>query len=320
MSTRILGRSGVEVSALGLGGWAIGGTDWGQVDDNESIRAIHRALELGVRFFDTADAYGAGHSERVLGRALAGRRAQVAIATKFGVAYDDGARRALAGSDPWPAYARSACEASLQRLNTDYIDLFQLHVGDQSHADSLTIRDTLEELVEAGKIRAYGWSTDNIGDAELFAAGPHCTAIQHRLNVLDDAPDMLTTCEVYDLASIDRSPLAKGILTGKFTTESRLPADDVRGKNLAWLSDFVDGRPNPATLAKVEAVREILHSDGRTAAQGALAWIWGRSDRTIPIPGFKSVAQVEDNAGALAFGPLTSGQMAEIDAILRAAA
>ncbi len=169
MLTRQLGRSGIQVSAMGLGCWAIGGPfwrdgqshGWGQVDDDESIRAIHRALDLGVTFFDTADVYGCGHSERLLRRALAGRRDQVVIATKFGRVFDEQTRHILA-DDASPAYIRQACEASLRRLNTDYIDLYQLHLGDYDLAQAGIVRDTLEELVAAGKIRYYGWSTDDL--------------------------------------------------------------------------------------------------------------------------------------------------------------
>jgi aryl-alcohol dehydrogenase-like predicted oxidoreductase len=320
---RSLGRSGIEVSALGLGCWAIGGhmtlegkpDGWGQVDDRESIRAVHAALDLGVTFFDTADAYGAGHSERVLGQALAGRRDQAVIATKFGFTYDERSRE-LTGTDRSPGYVRWACEASMKRLGTDYLDLYQLHCGTESEAEGLAIRSTLEELVLEGKIRAYGWSTGSRADAELFAAGTHCTAIQHGLNVLDDASDVLGVCEEHELASINLGPLAKGLLTGKFTAASQLPADDVRAQDFTWMHHFVDGRPDPDSLARLETIREILRSDGRTLAQGALAWIWGRSDRTIPIPGFKTVAQVEENAGAMRFGPLAPAQLKEIDTLL----
>jgi aryl-alcohol dehydrogenase-like predicted oxidoreductase len=326
MNTRTLGRSGIQISAVGLGAWSIGGpitrdgksVSWGEVDDDESIRAIHRALELGVTFFDTADAYGAGHSERVLGRAVVGRREQVVIATKFGHRYDE-SRRVLAGTDTSPEYIRWACEASLKRLETDYIDLYQLHCGTDSDAESLAIRDVLEELVEAGKIRAYGWSTDDVAQSERFSGGSHCTAIQHDMNLLQDAPDMIATCEKRALASVNRGPLARGLLTGKFTADSRLPADDLRSRNFEWMRHFIDGKPNPDSLAKLDAVREILRSDGRSLAQGALAWLWARSECTVPIPGFKTRDQVEDNAGALAYGPLTPGQMTEIETLLRRA-
>ncbi|MFI5694863.1 aldo/keto reductase [Kribbella sp. NPDC051586] len=327
MTTRLLGRSGIQVSALGLGAWSIAGpitrdgglVSWGAVDDHESVSALHRALELGVTFFDTSDAYGAGHSERLLGRAFAGRRDQVVIATKFGNLYDE-SERTLAGTDTSPDYVRRACEASLKRLGTDYIDLYQLHCGTDSDAESLAVRDVLEELVEAGKVRAYGWSTDDSAQAELFAGGTHCTAIQHDLNLLQDAPDVIDICERHTLASINRGPLARGLLTGKYTTDSVLPAEDLRSRNFPWMRHFVDGRPNPRSLTRLDAVREILRSDGRSLAQGALAWLWARSDCTIPIPGFKTVAQVEDNAGALAYGALEPSQLTEIETLLGEAA
>jgi aryl-alcohol dehydrogenase-like predicted oxidoreductase len=161
--TRSLGRSGIEVSAVGLGCWAIGGpffrdggpVGWGEVDDAESTRAIHRALDLGATFFDTSNVYGAGHSERVLGRALAGRRDEVAIATKFGNVFDESTRH-ITGADASPEGIRRACEASLRRLGTDRIDLYQLHLGDYDPVAAVEVRETLEELVDEGSIRAYG--------------------------------------------------------------------------------------------------------------------------------------------------------------------
>jgi aryl-alcohol dehydrogenase-like predicted oxidoreductase len=321
---RMLGRSGIEVSALGLGCWAIGGPfwagetplGWGEVDDNESIRAIHAALDLGINFFDTANVYGAGHSERILGRALAGRRSQVVIATKFNAVFDEETRQVI-GADASPEGIRRACEDSLRRLNTDYIDLYQFHDNGYPADQAEPVRETLEELVKEGKIRFYGWSTDFPDRAEVFAQGPHCTAIQFQLNVLDDNPAVIAICEKYNLAAINRGPLAMGLLTGKYTLQTRVSADDVRGeKSPEWMRYFRDGRPNPEWLAKVEAVREILTSGGRTLAQGALAWLWARSPQNIPIPGFRTVAQVQENAAAMQFGPLTPEQMREIDAIL----
>ena len=320
--TRRLGRGDLEASALGLGCWAIGGPftmfgvpdGWGEIDDAESVRAIRRAVDLGVTFFDTADAYGTGHSERVLGQALAADRDRVVIATKFGYTYDED-KRDLTGSDTSPAYVRRACEASLRRLGTDYIDLYQLHVGDLPAADAVPVRDALEDLVEAGLIRAYGWSTDDATKVEVFADGPHCVSIQHDLNLFTPASELLAACERHGLTSINRTPLGMGLLTGKFHADSKLPADDVRA-NAPWQRWFEDGRPSAELLGKLESVREILRSDGRSLAQGALAWIWGTSDRTIPIPGFRTVAQVEDNAGALALGPLKPAQVAEVNALL----
>jgi aryl-alcohol dehydrogenase-like predicted oxidoreductase len=320
--TRQLGKSGITVSALGMGCWAIGGEmwyegkydGWGTIDDHESIRAIQRAVDLGVTFFDTSDVYGTGHSERILAQGLQGRRHEVVIATKFGFTYDEASRR-ITGTDLSPAYIRRACEASLRRLQTDHIDLYQLHCG--ATAEQIeSVVETLEGLVAAGHIRAYGWSTDNPALAKLFVRGAHCAAIQHGLNVFTDAKPILDLCEQFDLASVNNAPLASGLLSGKYTADSVLPANDHRSAGFEWAVYFNNGRPNPEFLQKLAAVREILTSDGRTLAQGALAWIWARSNRTIPIPGFKTVAQVEENCGALQFDPLTPQQMDEIKGLL----
>lgn len=316
MEKRRLGRSDVKVSAMGMGCWAIGGpfyhdgsvVGYGQVDDAESIRAIHCALDMGVTFFDTSDAYGCGHSESILGQALAGRRDQVVIATKFGNVIDEAARQ-ITGIDATPDYIRRACEASLRRLKTDYIDLYQFHVHDYDLDKAAEVRETLEQLVRDGKIRFYGWSTIYTDHARVFAEGPHCTAMQHGLNVIwGGDPGMLELCEELDLASINRGPLAMGILTGKFSPTWTFSQDDMRHK---WGPDLL-----AQAIRMLNKVRDALTVDGRTLAQGALGWIWARSEHTIPIPGFKTVAQVEENVGALEFGPLDDEQMQQIDEIL----
>lgn len=318
-------KSGLEVSALGLGCWAIGGPfwagdtplGWGEVDDAESIRAIHRGLDLGVTFFDTANVYGAGHSERVLARALAGRRDQVVIATKFNALFDEETRQ-VTGGDASPAGIRQACEGSLRRLGTDYIDIYLFHDNGFPPEKAQPVRDALEALVREGKIRTYGWSTDFPQSAEFFAQGQHCAAIEVELNVLDDNPAVLAICESYNLAAINRGPLAMGLLTGKYAAGTGVSIDDVRGqKSPEWMKYFKDGQPNPEFLRKIAAVREILTSDGRTLAQGALAWLWARSENNIPIPGFRTVKQVEENAKAMEFGPLTQAQVEEINTLIR---
>ncbi|MFD7504819.1 aldo/keto reductase [Streptomyces sp. NPDC059850] len=322
---RTLGRSGIEVSALGFGCWAIGGEwwsaegqplGWGRVDDEESVRAIRRALDLGVTFFDTADVYGTGHSERVLGRALGKRRGDVVLATKWGNVFDERART-RDGQDDSPEHVRRALTASLRRLDTDHIDLYQLHISDADPERAARLRDVCEELVREGLIRAYAWSTDDPDRAAVFAEGPHCTAVQHRLNILQDAPELLALCAGSDLASISRSPLAMGLLTGKHAAGRALESGDIRNAPPAWLPGFTANEgADPVWLQRVDALRSVLTSDGRTLAQGALAWIWARDPRTVPIPGFRTVAQAEENAGAIAKGPLSPGQLAEVDRIL----
>ncbi len=313
--TRTLGRSGITISALGVGCWAMGGDGWGGgADDAESLRAIRQAMELGVTFFDTADAYGSGRSERVLAEAVGSKRKDVVIATKFAWMPDPVTGEQTGGN---PESIARACEESLKRLNTDYIDLYQFHWNDFDPEKAVPVRDALEKLVAAGKIRAYGWSTDFPDRARIFAAGAHCSAIQVELNVIDDAADILEVCEEFNLAAINRGPLAMGLLTGKYKPSDTLTDDDVRGpKAPEWMKYFKEGKPNPEWLGKVDAVRSILTSGGRTLAQGAIAWLWARSSKNVPIPGFRTMKQVEENCGALQRGPLTSAQVAEIDGIL----
>lgn len=320
---RPIGRSGIEASAIGLGCWAIGGPfllrgkpdGWGDIDDGQSIRAIELALDLGATLFDTADAYGTGHSESVLGQGLGKRRSQAIIATKFGYTYDPVAK-ALLSTDVSPEYVQWACIQSLKRLATDYIDLFQIHVGDLSDDAADAAGEALEKLSESGQIRAWGWSTDSAALATRMVKFPHFTAVQQELSLFRDGPDMLDLCAKQNLASLNRSPLAMGMLTGKFTATSVLPSSDVRAAGHEWVRFFKDGRPLPEALARIEAIRDLLTSGGRTPAQGALGWILARSPHTLPIPGFKSEAQVRDNLGALEKGPLPAATMAEIAGIL----
>ncbi|MEU7677288.1 aldo/keto reductase [Micromonospora taraxaci] len=321
-TTRTLGHSGITVSAIGMGCWAIGGPlwgedrqpfGWGDVDDDESIRTIHRALDLGVTLFDTASNYGAGHSERILGQAVAGRRDDVVIATKFGNVSEEATRRAL-GTDASPAFAVRSLEDSLRRLGTDHVDLYQLHINALPVPAALDLVDTLEALVDQGKIRAYGWSTDDPASAAAFAtAGPHCAAIQHDESVLRDNAAVLAVCDTHDLASLNRGPLAMGLLTG---STRAVGADDVRGRAPEWLEWFTDGRPTPRWATRVEQVRAALTADGRTLAQGALGWLLARSPRTVPIPGLRTVAQADENLATLALGPLDAEAYAEVERLL----
>jgi aryl-alcohol dehydrogenase-like predicted oxidoreductase len=241
----------------------------------------------------------------------------VVIATKFNSVFDETTRQ-VTGSDATPEGIRRACEESLRRLGTDYIDLYQFHDNGFPAEKAGPVREALEDLVRGGKIRAYGWSTDFPDRAEIFARGPNCTAIQLQLNVLDDNPAMIALCEGYNLAALNRGPLAMGVLTGKYTAGTKVAVDDVRGeKSPDWMKYFSGGRPNPEWLAKRDAVREILRSGGRTVAQGALAWLWARSPQTIPIPGFRTEAHVRENTGAMQYGPLKPEQMREIEKLLR---
>lgn len=309
----------LELGKLGFGTWAMGGpfsgpdglpVGWGPADDGESVKALRRAVELGVTLFDTADVYGCGHAETVVGQALADVRDQVLIATKWGCGFDASSKR-MTGNEGSVEYLRRAVEGSLRRLGTDRIDLYQLHVGDLGLEEAALLRDECEALVAAGKIRAYGWSTDDVERARFFCEGEHGIAAQADINLLFDNPAMYAG----DFAVLCRRPLAMGLLARE--TFSELPADDVRVTNPSWLRFFVDGRPSPEYFAGREAVRDVLTSGGRTLVQGALAWFWARSPRLVPIPGVRTVAQVEENAAALEFGALTVEELAQVESVLR---
>jgi aryl-alcohol dehydrogenase-like predicted oxidoreductase len=324
MLKRTLGKSKLEVSALGMGCWAIGGpwtwaqpgrepypAGWGNIDDDESMRAIHAAIDLGVNFFDTAANYGAGHSEVVLGGALKGKRDHVVIATKFGHIVNEQEKTVYGDADQIIKNVRTDVENSLRRLQTDYIDIYQLHEGGYDPKGALELQSVLEDLVSVGKIRWYGWSTDIVDSARKFARGTHCTSIQFRLNTIYDNPKMREVCANFDLAGINKDPLNKGILTGKFNSSSTFPENDIRSRE-----DFSD--PEVVKRLKIaDEIRDILTSKGRTMAQGALAYIWALDERMVPIPGFKSVQQVTENAGAMQFGPLTEEQVKEVQTIVR---
>ncbi len=315
-TTRRLGSKGPEVSAIGFGAWAIGGPasregnpiGWGEVDDDESVAAIHAALDAGVTLIDTANVYGAGHSERVVARALEGRRDQVLIATKFGNLIDEEKRQAI-GRDASPESIREQCDGSLSRLNTDVIDLYQFHIGDYPLEQAGEVRDALEGLVSDGKIKAYGWSTDDPDRAAFFAEGEHCAAIQQSFSIVNGNADTLAVAERAGLASIVRGPLSMGLLTGKMNRQTTFSDSDVR-RGWDWSGD--QGR----RLDALDKIKSILTEDGRTLAQGALGWLLARSPAFVPIPGIRTVAQAKDNAGVLATGPLSDDQQDRIAAAL----
>ncbi|MEU8003417.1 aldo/keto reductase [Catellatospora sp. NPDC049111] len=325
-TTRTLGRSGIEVGALGMGCWAIGGPlwgedgqpyGWGEVNDDESVRTVHAALDHGITLFDTSSNYGAGHSERVLGRALAGRRDSAVLASKFGFTVEERTRLAT-GEDSSAAYAVSCLDGILDRLGTDHLDLYQLHLGHLPVNQALDLVETLEGLVAQGRIRAYGWSTDDAERAAAFAkAGAHCAAVQYDTSVLNDNAAMVDVLATWNLAGLNRGPLAMGLLTGKYHgAVGALGGDDVRGKSPEWLRWFTDGVPTPEWAARVDRVREALTADGRTLTQGALGWLLARSPHNVPIPGCRTVAQAEENFAPLARTPLPADAFAEVESLL----
>jgi aryl-alcohol dehydrogenase-like predicted oxidoreductase len=311
---RKIPKLNVETSALGMGTWPIGG-GWGNTDNEESMRALNRGLELGVRVFDTADIYGLGLSEELLGKAVENCRDEVIIITKFGATFDPKTKRR--GEDGSSKHVREAVDASLKRLKTDYIDIYLLHIWGYPLAKAAETMDTLEDLVSEGAIRGYGWSTDSTSRASAYSHRKHYVAVESETNVFRDIPEIFSLCEEKQLLNLIRTPLAMGLLSGKYTSQTpRLPENDIRTISPEWVVYFKNGKVVPEFTKKLDQIKEILTEDGRTLVQGALGWIWARSPMTLPIPGFKTVKQVEENARALEYGPIKPSQMRAIDEIL----
>jgi aryl-alcohol dehydrogenase-like predicted oxidoreductase len=291
-----LGNTGFQVSVVGFGTWAIGGADWGRVDDRDSIKAIHRAVDLGVNLFDTAPLYGNGHAETVLGQALEGLRNDVFIATKCGPLE---VRPGLLHVDLSRDGLVRQCDDSLRRLKTDRIDLLQVHWFDPAWPVEETMGH-LADLVRAGKVRAIGVS--NFGAAELTRAadaGPLST-LQPPYNLFtrEIDEDVLPRCAERNLGVLAYEPLARGLLTAKFDGQSRFAPGDIRA------SDPRFRMPALATYAAAaRRVERVAQAQGMTAAQAAIAWVLSRPAITTALCGAKTAAQVVENARAADFEP-----------------
>lgn len=307
---------------LGLGCWAIGGpffmdgraVGWGVVDDKVSKAAIAAAVEHGIKHFDTAQAYGCGHSEIVLGDALS-QHPDVAIATKIGLGIDT-ENKQLTGPILDPEKVRQSIDASRKRLGRDKIDMVLHHNNELPIAEAKPTFDMLAKLYEDGVIGGYGWSTDAPESAMAFADHPGFTAVEHAMNVLKPADQIVPVIEKINLLSLIRSPLAMGVLGGKYDAKTQFSRDEIRGSNPGWQDYFKDGKITDTYMKQLNGVRDTLTSDGRSLAQGAIGWLWARTPNALPIPGFRTPDQVHDLCGALAKGPLDQAQMAEIETIL----
>lgn len=323
--TRPLGRSGVTVSALGVGTWALGGpftfdgrdAGWGEVDDAVSIRALHSAIDAGVTLIDTAPCYGTGHSERVVGRALAelppAARDSIVVATKFGLVIDE-ATRSGAGNDVRPETIRAECEASLRRLGRERIDLYQLHGGAETVAVAEDVVATVEDLVAAGQVRHFGTSQDTPEVIEVFARSPHCVSVQSQVNVFGWTQRILDLAAEHDLAVLSRSPLAMGLLSGRYARDRRPAPGDVR-LDTPWWTYFDDDAIGD-WLDRLDQVRDLLTADGRTLVQGALGYLWALDPAVIPLPGIRTPEQAAENAYALTLGPLPAEAADQVTALL----
>ena len=311
MQKRRLGGTGLEASAIGLGcmgmSYAYGTPE--ERDEEESIATIHRAVELGVTFFDTAEAYGPFTNEELLARALRGRRARVVIATKFGFKFDE--KGGLAGLDSRPEHVREVVEASLRRLQTDYIDLLYQHRVDRA----VPIEDvvgTMAALVREGKVRYLGLS--EAGERTIRRAhAVHPIAVlqsEYSLWERNLEPSIIPVLRELGIGLVPFAPLGRGFLTGSVKRAEEYPEGDYRRGDPRY-----QGENFEANMRAASAVRELAAQKGVTAGQIALAWLLHKGPDIVPIPGTKRRRHLEDNVGAAAVS-LSAGEMAALDAAL----
>ncbi|WP_295948612.1 aldo/keto reductase [uncultured Xanthomonas sp.] len=313
MQTRTLGRNGPRVSALGLGCMGMSAFYGGRSDDAASITVIHAAIEHGVSLIDTADMYGPHTNEVLVGKALAGRRDQVVLATKFGIKLDpnDPAAR---GIDGRPEYVQSACEASLRRLGVDHIDLYYQHRVDPN----VPIEDTvgaMARLVEQGKVRFLGLSEAAAATIRRAHAVHPITALQSEYSLWSRDPEhdgVLETVRELGIGFVPYSPLGRGFLTGAIRSPEDFEADDYRRHSPRFQGENFD-----RNLQLVERVRELAQAKGVTPGQLALAWVLAQGEDLVPIPGTKRLAYLEENLGALQV-KLSAEELAQIEAIFPA--
>jgi aryl-alcohol dehydrogenase-like predicted oxidoreductase len=290
METRKLGTEGLAVSAQGLG--CMGMSAWyGPTDEQESIATIHRARELGVDFLDTADVYGQGDNERLVGKAIAGRRDDYVIATKFGNRWFDDGRRTIDGS---PEYIRHAIDASLERLGVDYVDLYYQHRVDADTPIEETV-GAMAELVDAGKVKHLGLSEAGALTIRRAHAVHPITALQSEWSLWTRDPegDVLDTVRELGIGFVAYSPLGRGFLAGRFSSPDELTEDDFRRRHPRMSGENVERNRELA-----DKVRELADENGCTPAQLALAWVLSRGEDVVPIPGTKRREYLEQNAAA----------------------
>lgn len=312
-----------DILPMGMGCWAIGGQfyadttplGFADIDDADSKRAIRATLDAGLRVFDTAAVYGAGHSERMLGETLKDHPDAIVI-SKLGTAIDEDTKQVLHNQTD----ARDvipAIEGSLRRLNRDRVDVMLLHLNALAIDVARPIFEQMEVARKQGKLRAYGWSTDFPDSARAMCDLDGFIGVEHAMNIFVDVPTLQKTVSDNGLVALLRSPLAMGILTGKYDSSTVMPDTDVRSVNSEKRDYFHNATPAPQHLRNLAAIRELLQTDGRTLAQGALCWLLAKSNTNIPVPGARTEQQAVENAAAVAFGALPDDVMAEIETLIQ---
>ncbi|MEU5088543.1 aldo/keto reductase [Streptomyces sp. NPDC021356] len=312
MRQRRIGTGGPSVSAIGLG--CMGMSEfYGPTDEEESLRTLHAALDLGVTLLDTADMYGKGHNERLVGRALTGRRDQVVLATKFGIRRDDRDPRQGRQVDSSPEYCRTAVDASLRRLGVEHIDLYYLH----RRSPDIPIEETvgaMAELVEAGKVRHLGLSEVGAGTLRRAHAVHPIAALQteYSLWTREVEQEILPTARELGVTLVAYSPIGRGFLTGAITRPQDLDPSDFRHSHPRFQPEHLE-----RNVRMVERLREIAQDAGCTPVQLALAWLLSRGEDIVPIPGTRRETYLRENLAAADI-QLTAAQSAAVEAALPA--
>ena len=304
MDHRTLGRDGLDVSALGLG--CMGMSEfYGPADDEESVKTIHRALSLGVTFLDTSDMYGSGKNEQLVGAAIADRRDEAVVATKFGIVREENQPRRI---DSSPEYARVACEASLRRLGVDHIDLYYMHRRNPDVPIEETVGG-MAELVDEGKVRHLGLSEVSAATLRAACAVHPIAALQSEWSLWTRGieQEIVPAARELGVGIVPYSPVGRGFLTGAYSSPDKLSPDDFRRYNPRFQGDNLQ-----ANLKLVERVCEIADDVGCTPVQLALAWLLHQGDDVVPIPGTKRVRYVEENAEAAEVS-LTADHLGALD-------
>jgi len=307
LKRRTLGKSGIEITEIGLGLWAAGGSDWGPTDDREVLSAIDTALDLGVTFFDTSDVYGNGHSEELLGGSMQGRRDRFVVATKIGWRGFDGVARRTAYDIVDKLIA--GVVSNLQLLRTDFVDVIQSHISFRDPTMEIFL-EGFQRLQRAGKVRAYGLSTSDFDYIRAFDHDGKCASLQIDYSILNRTPEaeIFAYAKQHGIGIIVRGALAMGLLTGKFDEKTSFPAGDFRQK---WLSDPAQNEVYRSDLAKVRELSGLARN-GRTLAQAALQFTLEHDAVTTVIPGAKNSRQVRAN---LPGAPLDAADRALIDRV-----